>query len=281
MRSPVISTPSPIGCNCPRNENAATARRVLAIGDRIHAWRDRVDSITHSIHPIARRISGSVTMPSVPLPLFVLPGIGADARLFDAQRAVRDIHPIAWIAPEHPRETLTHYAQRLASDIRISEPFDLGGASFGGMVALELARHLAPRRVFLFGSCRSPRSIAPLLRALRFFAPVLPNGMLHPPRVLQSLGARWFGATSRAHVQLFADMLAATPVEFMRWATIATRAWEGVEELPMPIHHIHGDRDRLIPINRVRPDRVIAGAGHLLTVTHVDAVNDFIADVDQ
>ena len=47
----------------------------------------------------------------------------------------------------------------------------------------------------------------------------------------------------------------------------------------MPIHHVHGDRDHLIPIHRVKPDRVIAGAGHLLNVTHADAVNDFIARV--
>jgi len=220
-------------------------------------------------------------MALVPLPLFVLPGIGADVRLFDAQRAIRDVRPIAWIAPAHSRETLQQYARRFASELRIAEPFDLAGSSFGGMVALELARYLSPQRVFLFGSCRSPRSIAPVLRALRVFAPVLPDLLLRPPRVLQPLVARWFGARSHVHVQLFADMLAVTPVEFIRWASIATFSWKGVEELPMPIHHIHGDRDRLIPIRRVHPDRVIAGAGHLLNLTHADAVNDFIVNADR
>ena len=221
------------------------------------------------------------TMARVPLPLFVLPGIGADDRLFDAQRTIRDIRPITWIAPAHPRETLREYAQRLASELRFPEPFDLGGSSFGGMVALELARYLSPQRVFLFGSCRSPRSISPLLRMLRFFAPVLPDRLLHPPRILQSYVAWWFGARSHAHIQLFADMLAVTPVPFIRWASIAIFSWEGVEELPMPIHHVHGDRDRLIPIRRVHPDHVITGAGHLLNLTHGDAVNDFIADADR
>jgi pimeloyl-ACP methyl ester carboxylesterase len=45
----------------------------------------------------------------------------------------------------------------------------------------------------------------------------------------------------------------------------------------MPVHHLHGDRDRLIPVHRVKPDHVVAGAGHLLNITHPDAVNDFIA----
>jgi len=76
-------------------------------------------------------------------------------------------------------------------------------------------------------------------------------------------------------------MLASTPIEFIRWASTAIFSWEGVEDLPILIHHIHGDRDRLIPIRRVHPDRVIAGAGHLLNVTHAVAVNDFIADIDR
>lgn len=220
-------------------------------------------------------------MTRVPLPLYVLPGIGADARMFDAQRAIRDVHAIDWIAPAHPHETLKQYAQRFAIQLRMAEPFDLGGSSFGGMVALELARYLSPQRVFLFGSCRSPHSIAPLLRALRFFVRALPDGLLHPPRAVLPLVAWWFGASSHAHVQLFADMLAVTPIEFIRWASLAVFSWENIEDLPMPIHHVHGDRDRLIPIRRVRPDRAIAGAGHLLNVTHADAVNKFIADVDR
>lgn len=213
------------------------------------------------------------------LPLFVLSGIGGDERLFDAQRAVRDIRPIRWVLPADPREPLTEYAARLAHQLSIREPFDVGGSSFGGMIALELARHLSPRHVFLFGSCRSSDSVAPLLHALRSFAAISPDRLLHPPRMLRPLVARWFGATSPAHVDLFAQMLAATPPAFIRWASRAVFSWPGVAELPMPIYHVHGDRDRLIPVHRVKPDRVIVGAGHLLNLTHADAVNDFIARV--
>jgi len=162
----------------------------------------------------------------VSLPLFVLSGIGGDERLFDAQRAVRDIRPINWILPADPREPLAQYAARLARDLRLSEPFDLGGSSFGGMVALELARHLSPRHVFLFGSCRSRNGVAPSLRALRLLAPMFPDRLLHPPRMLQPLIARWFGATTPAHVDLFARMLAATPPVFIRWASNAVFSWQ-------------------------------------------------------
>jgi pimeloyl-ACP methyl ester carboxylesterase len=216
----------------------------------------------------------------VTLPLFVLSGIGGDERLFAPQRAVRNIRPITWILPAGRDETLQHYAGRLADVLHINEPFDLGGSSFGGMIALELARHLSPQNVFLFGSCRSSRSLAPSLHALRRLAPIIPDRLLHPPRSLHRLIARWFGATSAAHVRLFADMLTATPTAFIRWASNAVFSWPGVGGLRMPVHHVHGDRDRLIPLHRVIPDYVVAGAGHLLNLTHADAVNDFIARVD-
>ena len=205
-------------------------------------------------------------------PLYVLSGLGADARLFDAQRAVREIRPIPWIAPV-PSESLAAYAARLAREVAPAVPFDLGGASFGGMVALELARHLAPERVFLFGSCRSPRAIAWPLRILHPLLPWLP---IPPPTPLLPLIARWFGAKTPAHTRLFADMLAATPPSFVRWAADAVFSWEGVDDLPMRVHHIHGDRDRVIPVSLVRADHVISGAGHLLNVTHGAEVNDFI-----
>ena len=62
---------------------------------------------------------------------------------------------------------------------------------------------------------------------------------------------------------------------------MAIFSWEGVSELPMPIRHVHGDRDGLIPIRRVHPDDVITGGGHLLNLTHTGAINDFLANADR
>ena len=183
---------------------------------------------------------------------------------------MRDLRVIDRVAPLHPREMLGDYATRLAGSLSITGEFDLGGASFGGMIALELARHLTPRRVYLFGSCRSPFAIAPLLR-------ILHRVPFHPPRLTHSLRARYFGATSAEHIAVFRDMLAATPPAFNGWAIRAVFDWPGVADLAMPVTHVHGARDRVMPVSRVRPDHVIAGAGHLLTMTHAADVNAILA----
>jgi pimeloyl-ACP methyl ester carboxylesterase len=45
----------------------------------------------------------------------------------------------------------------------------------------------------------------------------------------------------------------------------------------VPVYQIHGADDELIPVKRVKADVVVAGAGHLVNVTHAEAVNAFLA----
>ena len=48
---------------------------------------------------------------------------------------------------------------------------------------------------------------------------------------------------------------------------------------PCPLVQIHGDRDRQFPGGTAVADHVIAGGGHLLTITHAEQVNAILADV--
>jgi pimeloyl-ACP methyl ester carboxylesterase len=209
--------------------------------------------------------------------LLLLPGIGADRRLFDEQRScAADFHVIEWIPPVAADEPLTDYAHRLAATIDTSRPFIIGGASFGGMVALELARYLQPDAVILIGSCRSPSLLPSSYRLLRACSDLLPDTLFGRSFAAAPLIASRFGVRSREHHHLFIDMLRHTPPSFVRWATRAIFGWPGIDELPVPIHHIHGEEDRIIPLRCVRPDVVVKSAGHMLNITHAAEVNAFI-----
>jgi pimeloyl-ACP methyl ester carboxylesterase len=52
--------------------------------------------------------------------------------------------------------------------------------------------------------------------------------------------------------------------------------WREPPPLALPIFQIHGSRDRVLPARRTRADLIVAGAGHLLAVTHPRQVNRFI-----
>jgi pimeloyl-ACP methyl ester carboxylesterase len=61
-----------------------------------------------------------------------------------------------------------------------------------------------------------------------------------------------------------------------RFARLILR-WKAPASYPCPIHQIHGSADMVIPLNRVRPEEVVPGGGHLINMTHSREVNAFVA----
>lgn len=210
------------------------------------------------------------------LPLILLPGMGADARMFRPQlAALPSVVVPDWGLPE-PEETLAAYAVRMARAIELPGPCFVGGASFGGMVAVEMARHLEVRACFLIGSIRSPRELPRRVRMLRPLvraAGRIPGWIPPLVRALRLAVPRRLAPATRSML----DQLAETDRRFFRWAASAVLRWEPpAEPLAVPVAQIHGDRDRILPHRLTRPDVLVRGGGHLISMTHADVVNEFL-----
>lgn len=195
----------------------------------------------------------------MPLPTLVLiPGLGADRTCFEPQRKIRARMVVPdWIEPGSG-ESLAHYAQRMSSGVPREEPLFLGGASFGGMVALEMAHHVRPRAVFLISSCRSPAAIAwPLM--LAGLAGLIPQFIIR----LMPYWPAPKGALGRV------------PPCLVQWGPRAIKGWHPTPP-PCPVLQIHGNQDRMMPVKRAQPDEIVEGAGHLMNLTHSEQVNAFL-----
>lgn len=210
--------------------------------------------------------------------LILLPGLGADARMFDPLReAGVAFESPAWIAPRE-RESLASYAVRFAGEIDGGGALVLGGASLGGMLALEMARYLTPRSVVLLSSCRTPMAIRPALRRLGVASTAFRNAPVVPAFVAGSFLARWLGASSAEAARGVRAMFADASPEFVRWGLRAVLEWEGCPDPGVPVRHLHGGKDLLIPASRVTADLVVSGAGHVPSLTHPEAVGKFLRD---
>ncbi|MBK7406473.1 MAG: alpha/beta fold hydrolase [Phycisphaerales bacterium] len=205
--------------------------------------------------------------------LVLLPGLGADARLFGPQRrAFPDLVVPRWIEPA-PGEPLAEYARRMAA--AFDEPdgaYVLGGASMGGMVALEMARHLPAQAVVLIGSARSGSEVRRWLRLAESLSRPLPDAAIHAGRRLAPVGALVFSSTGPRHRGLFLDMLRGTSTRFIRWASRAVVEWQAGPMPTCPVLRIHGGQDRIITPPREGAE-VVGQAGHLVNLSHAREVN--------
>jgi pimeloyl-ACP methyl ester carboxylesterase len=210
-------------------------------------------------------------------PIFLLSGMGADQRVFAKQKAaIPQITIPPWL-PHNPHETLSDYGKRFAQAIDTGGPCVIGGASFGSMVALEMIPHLDVRGCFLIGGVRSFEELPLRIRMAKPFASL--TRIL--PYEIATLGSKAAHKTVGALLgEYFNDLLgqvADSDASFLRWASRAVLTWDGPKESgETPIFHIHGASDFVLPARCTRPDQVVRGAGHALSMSHGDELTEFL-----
>jgi pimeloyl-ACP methyl ester carboxylesterase len=90
--------------------------------------------------------------------IYLFPGLGADERVF-VNLDLSGFEPvfIQWIQPLK-NETIEAYALRLTEQIPDENP-SLIGVSFGGMIAVEVAKHIPAEKVILISSAKNGNEI--------------------------------------------------------------------------------------------------------------------------
>lgn len=216
--------------------------------------------------------------------VILFPGMGADQRLYRAQQAaLPGLEAPGWIEPK-ASESLRAYAARWGAMLDLkARPAVLGGVSMGGMIALEMARAHGARGVVLLGSCRHPRAVSGVLKACERMSRWTPEIVLDKGRVLGPVFLGRGGGISREDRALLGVMAREVPVGFLRWAGRAILDWDGCEDgalrAEIPVHHMHGDHDWVIPLSRVKATEVVKGGAHVLNMSSGREVNGLLARV--
>lgn len=210
--------------------------------------------------------------------MILLPGIGLDERLYAPQMtAFREIRVPAWLRPRY-FESLPSYAKRMADAVNPDGPCYVGGMSFGGMVALEMTRHLDCRGCFLISTVRSRDELPYWARFLAPWAWVLPPRADLLGVAAGTLGLWTVGRFLPVRWRQFLIHLSKTRAPIMPWACRAAVKWRPTEAYPCPIYQLHGDADPILPHHHTRADQIVPRGGHLLPLTHPLVVNQFLRE---
>jgi pimeloyl-ACP methyl ester carboxylesterase len=205
--------------------------------------------------------------------VYFISGLGANEKVFQYLK-LPGIEPVYlnWLPPM-PHETLAQYALRLSKGITTPNPVIIG-LSFGGMVALEIARLMPVQMVILVSSAKNSSEIPFYFRLGRYLPlhKVLPLTSLAGNKMVMRL---LFGVRNKMAQQVMQSIMQNNVTGFNNWAINQV---VHLPNLPLPckVIHIHGTADRLLPYRYVHADYAIKGGTHFMIATKARQVSQII-----
>ena len=205
--------------------------------------------------------------------LYIFSGLGADERVFQKMDfSGYSVNFIKWMAP-NISETIESYATRLLDQIPNKKP-TLIGLSFGGLMAIEVAKQIDVEKVILIASAKTRKEIPFYYRLagkLRLHK-LLPSSLLKSSNFITN----WlFGAKSTFDKQLLKQILFDTDPKFIKWAIDKVVRWTN-ETQKSNLFHIHGADDRILPLKFVECDAIIENGGHFMTLSKSEEISRII-----
>ncbi|MGI8582198.1 MAG: alpha/beta fold hydrolase [Chitinophagaceae bacterium] len=208
--------------------------------------------------------------------IYCISGFGADERMFSKfQFPQHEIHFIKWITPER-NESIESYAIKLIKQIHHDDPI-LIGLSFGGIMCIEIANHIKTELIIIISSIKSNNELPLWMRV----SGTLKLNRLFPMRsfkLIEPLEDYNLGITTKEEKDLVHAYRKNISTVYSNWAINAILNWKN-KIAPKNLYHIHGDRDRIFSIKKIKPDYKIHNGGHLMILNKSDEVNECINSI--
>ena len=210
--------------------------------------------------------------------VYFISGLGADWRMFQFLKLPDHIpvQQVKWIEPTSFDEPLQHYVQRLLPQIDDPRPI-LVGFSFGGLVAMELAKVLRPVKTIIISSIATRHD-------LPWYYRLAGKTLLHkhlPFKLMQNtypIAPFFFGAQSPYERRMLKSVFFRINEKFLRWAFARLLDWNQ-ETPPDDLIQIHGTADKVLPIADTTNVIQIKDGEHLMVIHRAEEVSAILSRI--
>ncbi|MCB9252328.1 MAG: alpha/beta hydrolase [Flavobacteriales bacterium] len=205
--------------------------------------------------------------------VYIFSGLGADERVFcNIDFKDKKPHYIQWILPEK-EDTLETYATRLIEQIKTPSPH-LIGLSFGGMMAIEVSKQIEVQSVTIISSVKTKKELPLSFKIMGSTGlyKLIPVWVFKQTNFLMY----WlFGVSDKEEVKLIRNIIKETNSVYLKWAIHEILNWKHTD-VHESIKHIHGTKDRVLPIHNIRNQVHKVSGGHMIVLNKPKEVSDII-----
>ncbi len=208
--------------------------------------------------------------------IYCIAGLGADRKIF-AKLDIKgyELEFLEWTKP-FTNESLQEYTYRLASIIDDDAPIILG-VSFGGMVAIEIAKKIPVSKLILISSVKVTAELPLWMRVCGKLNlnKYLPSKSYH---FGESIRNYRLGIATKEEKELVGAYRKNADLEQVKWSIHEILNWKN-NWYPKTTVHIHGELDKIFPIKNIKPTHIIKGGTHMMILNKAQEISRIINDI--
>jgi pimeloyl-ACP methyl ester carboxylesterase len=205
--------------------------------------------------------------------VYCIGGLGTDEKIFrNLVLPGWELKHLPWLIPNE-KETLEEYASRMIAPVIEENPI-LIGVSFGGMMSIEIARLRPVKKIILISSIKTHRErpkwmgISGKLR-LHKITPSKPN------KFSENLANKRLGVTNEKERDFANSYRRSVDKDYLSWSINQIVTWKNHWQ-PDNIVHIHGDKDQVFPIKKIKATHIVKDGTHMMVMNRAQEVSDYI-----
>lgn len=208
--------------------------------------------------------------------IYCISGLGADESVFaDLRIEGYQLRFLPWIAPL-AKENLPSYARRMALPIAEAQPILLG-VSFGGIMAIEIAKLIPVSKVIIISSVKSKAEMPTWMRLtgklrINKLVPIKNYKFTEPYRNYR------LGISTKEEIELVNGYRNKADRNQVKWSIHQILNWQG-NTCPNAVFHIHGEKDKMFPIGKIKPTHIIKGGTHMMIINKKEEISNCIRDI--
>jgi len=208
------------------------------------------------------------------IPVYFMPGLAASSTIFEYITLPEDQFEMVlldWFLPEN-KETLQQYALLMTKQIKHENPV-LIGVSFGGILVQEMSTLIPTRKTIIISSVKSNKEFpARMLLAKKTMAyKLIPTSLVAN---IETLVRYAFGENIVAkRIKLYEKYLSLRDKSYLDWSIENVILWSRSKP-DENVVHIHGDKDGVFPIDKIKNCIVIKGGTHIMIINKFKWFNE-------
>ncbi len=213
--------------------------------------------------------------------IYFIPGLATDKTIYkDLVNELNAPCEVIEFEPLEDNDSLNDYAKKMCSKIDDTKPFALVGTSFGGILALEMAKIKQPKKIVIISSAKNRKELSPIMKikGASFFVSMIPDKFM---KQIFNKGFHISTLVKKSYKSIYNDetkaMVAKSTGGFDKWVMKQVSDWDSDFE-HQNLLHIHGDKDIVFPIKYIGNCYVIKGGGHPMIINKYKEIGKVISD---